>query len=97
MAKKIKRKDLEQLLTSSLKTVLDSELSLWRISSNSISATIEFFNDTIVSKLLKKEQNSTKFDVFKEILERHTGGGLVPTIVEEENLIIVQVNYDIID
>ena len=99
MAKRVKRKDLENLINEGLTTALNGpDCSWFSIDMDSISLTIKIADETIAGKFSQTiSYDNSPFAVFKEYLKNHTGENLKPTVVKKENSIIVQVNYDIIE
>ena len=99
MAKRVKRKDLENLIKEGLTTALNvPDCSWFNMAIDSISVTIKIADETIAGKFSQTiSYDNSPFAVFKEYLKNHTGENLKPTVVKKENSIIVQVNYDIIE
>jgi len=98
MAKSVYKADLKELLNSSLKAALKvSSCSNWTIDINSISATIKISGHIASTFFNTNRWDGCPLQIFKEYLKNHTGENLIPTVVEKENSIIIQVNYDIVE
>ena len=99
MAKRVKRKDLENLINEGLTTALNvPDCSWFNMAIDSISVTIKIADEAIARKFLQTiNYDNSPFAAFEEYLENHTGENLKPTGVKKENSIIIQVNYDIIE
>lgn len=98
MSKRIKKKDLENLINSSLKAALKCESTGCEVNIDSISATVKVVDDSIAGKLLvTTNYDHSSYAAFKNYLANHTGENLIPKVVKEGNTIIIQVNYDIFE
>lgn len=96
MAKRVKKQDLKDLIEHALRCSLKCPPD-YNIKIDSISATIEFTDESIAKVLDSNYVEHYKVTDFVEILENHAGENIIPKIVAKDDSIILQIDYDIIE